>query len=75
MDDLSTIWFEPEADILARYKEGPMSKKEKEKLFADNPKFKEMNEEYGDLLKEDKSADESDESDKQASLEQVWFQQ
>jgi hypothetical protein len=39
-------------ELLARFKKGPMPKPEKEKLFEENPKFKEMNDEYGDVVKD-----------------------
>jgi hypothetical protein len=39
-------------EILARFDEGPMSAPEKKQLFEDNPEFKKMNEEYGDVVKD-----------------------
>jgi len=39
-------------ETLARFKKGPMSAPAKKKLFDENPEFKEMNEEYGDVVKE-----------------------
>ena len=48
-NDLEKAWF---ADKQAKHPKGPMTEEEKEKLFEENPKFKEMNEEYGDVVKD-----------------------
>lgn len=46
--NLEALWFDKEA----KHPKGPMTEEEKEKLFEENPKFKEMNEEYGDVVKD-----------------------
>tara|TARA_B100000963_G_scaffold310783_1_gene287449 strand:- start:1583 stop:2443 length:861 start_codon:yes stop_codon:yes gene_type:complete len=60
--NLEDDWF---SDKEAKHPKGKMTEKEKEELFEQNPKFKEMNEEYGDVVK--------DKHNKAAALEGAWF--
>ena len=65
-DEVCTLEDEWFSDKEAKHPKGKMTEEEKKKLFEENPKFKEMNEEYGDVVKKKHNKE-------AVSLESAWF--